>query len=180
MLRLPDGMRDRIKAAAESNSRSMNSEIIATLEEKYPARSIDIETLGQFLHALTGGEDLEERNRFAEVINNAFAQEGQAWTAKPNWDGTVTFFPFQSKPSDVTQATSASGAAIKTTKTYVRRGAHRSVEDALRVGDVEAAVRALGVEPSDYITVRDAIARAMEQKAATQSKAGTTAETVDE
>lgn len=35
MLRLPDGMRDRIKAAAEANSRSMNAEIVATLDEKY-------------------------------------------------------------------------------------------------------------------------------------------------
>lgn len=37
MLRLPDGMRDRIKAAAEAANRSMNSEIVATLEERYPA-----------------------------------------------------------------------------------------------------------------------------------------------
>lgn len=37
MLRLPDGMRDRIKAAADANNRSMNSEIVATLEDKYPA-----------------------------------------------------------------------------------------------------------------------------------------------
>ena len=36
MLRLPDGMRERIKRAASANSRSMNAEIIATLEEKYP------------------------------------------------------------------------------------------------------------------------------------------------
>lgn len=36
MLRLPDGMRDRIKAAAAENNRSMNAEIVATLEEKYP------------------------------------------------------------------------------------------------------------------------------------------------
>lgn len=36
MLRLPDGMRDRIKAAAEENNRSMNAEIVATLTEKYP------------------------------------------------------------------------------------------------------------------------------------------------
>lgn len=36
MLRLPDGMRDRIKAAAESNNRSMNAEIVATLETAYP------------------------------------------------------------------------------------------------------------------------------------------------
>lgn len=37
MLRLPDGMRDRIKAAADANRRSMNAEIVATLEEKYPS-----------------------------------------------------------------------------------------------------------------------------------------------
>lgn len=37
MLRLPDGMRDRIKAAAEVNNRSMNAEIVATLEKAYPA-----------------------------------------------------------------------------------------------------------------------------------------------
>ncbi|MBB1498788.1 Arc family DNA-binding protein [Paracoccus sp. MC1862] len=36
MVRLPEGMRDRIKAAAEANNRSMNAEIVATLEEKYP------------------------------------------------------------------------------------------------------------------------------------------------
>lgn len=37
IVRLPDGMRDRIKSAAEANNRSMNAEIVATLEEKYPA-----------------------------------------------------------------------------------------------------------------------------------------------
>lgn len=36
VLRLPDGMRDRIKAAADENGRSMNSEIVATLEDAYP------------------------------------------------------------------------------------------------------------------------------------------------
>lgn len=32
MLRLPEGMRDRIAAEAEKNGRSMNSEIVAQLE----------------------------------------------------------------------------------------------------------------------------------------------------
>lgn len=31
-VRLPDGMRDRLKAAAEANKRSMNTEIVARLE----------------------------------------------------------------------------------------------------------------------------------------------------
>lgn len=37
VLRLPKGMRDRIRVAAEANNRSMNAEIVAALEEKYPA-----------------------------------------------------------------------------------------------------------------------------------------------
>ena len=36
MIRFPDGLRDRIKAAAAANNRSMNAEIVATLEEAYP------------------------------------------------------------------------------------------------------------------------------------------------
>lgn len=32
MLRLPDGMRERIKAAADQNNRSMNAEIVARLD----------------------------------------------------------------------------------------------------------------------------------------------------
>ena len=35
MLRLPDGMRDLIKAAAEENNRSMNAEIVARLEMSF-------------------------------------------------------------------------------------------------------------------------------------------------
>lgn len=36
IVRLPDGMRERIKLAADLNGRSMNAEIVATLEGKYP------------------------------------------------------------------------------------------------------------------------------------------------
>lgn len=37
IVRLPDGMRDRIKDTAEQNGRSMNAEIVATLGDAYPA-----------------------------------------------------------------------------------------------------------------------------------------------
>lgn len=36
IIRLPEGMRDRIKFAADANNRSMNAEIVATLEAAYP------------------------------------------------------------------------------------------------------------------------------------------------
>lgn len=36
LLRFPEGLRDRIKATAEANKRSMNAEIIAALEQVFP------------------------------------------------------------------------------------------------------------------------------------------------
>ena len=40
VLRLPSGMGDRIKAAATRNSRTMNAEIVAVLEEKFPVPTV--------------------------------------------------------------------------------------------------------------------------------------------
>lgn len=37
MLRLPEGMRDRIRAEGDKNGRSMNAEIVQVLERAYPA-----------------------------------------------------------------------------------------------------------------------------------------------
>jgi plasmid stability protein len=39
ILRLPDGMRDRIKVAAENNNRSMNAEIVARLEASFGVKT---------------------------------------------------------------------------------------------------------------------------------------------
>lgn len=74
-LRLPDGMRDRIKAAADAAGRSMNAEIVATLEEKYPSAKADIglEALGWIAEALTALAQTgdPERLRFELVKANA-------------------------------------------------------------------------------------------------------------
>lgn len=42
IVRLPDGMRDRIKAAAAENNRSMNAEIVDALVEKFPPNMHDL------------------------------------------------------------------------------------------------------------------------------------------
>lgn len=39
-LRLPDGLRDRIKSHAKANSRSMNTEVILALEAAFPAPAV--------------------------------------------------------------------------------------------------------------------------------------------
>jgi len=43
MLRLPDGMRDRIKLSADKNGRSMNAEIVARLQATYISRFHTVE-----------------------------------------------------------------------------------------------------------------------------------------
>ena len=53
IVRLPDGMRERIRHVADQNNRSMNAEIVATLEEKYPEPS----------HWVSLAKVLEARNR---------------------------------------------------------------------------------------------------------------------
>lgn len=43
-VRLPDGMRDRIKAAADANNRSMNAEIVARLDSTLRNDSAEVRT----------------------------------------------------------------------------------------------------------------------------------------
>ncbi len=71
VLRLPDGMRDRIKAAAEDSNRSMNAEIVATLQEAYPTPTDDpMSALDffAFVTRLTKSPDPgEQKKRLIEV-----------------------------------------------------------------------------------------------------------------
>ena len=57
IVRLPDGMRDRIKVAAEANNRSMNAEVVATLEKTYPAPaegSVPTSAIANMLQSIEG------------------------------------------------------------------------------------------------------------------------------
>ena len=53
MLRMPDGMRERIAEKARVNNRSMNSEIVAILSAHYPAEPTPAELM-QAAHDLMG------------------------------------------------------------------------------------------------------------------------------
>lgn len=64
VLRLPDGLRDRIKARAAAHSRSMNAEIVRVLEREYPAPwSMDerVADLLRMMTVLKGGASTDER-----------------------------------------------------------------------------------------------------------------------
>lgn len=68
MLRLPDGMRERIKTAADLNQRSMNAEIVATLREAYPDPDPDEETRA-FVAFFEGLPDEEKARFFGEYLS---------------------------------------------------------------------------------------------------------------
>lgn len=74
---MPPGMRDRIKAAAEANNRSMNAEIVATLEKEYPepkpeAPEFDrIYALMSHIHAAETEEEQDIRMREANMVLDA-------------------------------------------------------------------------------------------------------------
>jgi hypothetical protein len=58
VLRLPEGMRDQIKASAEDSGRSMNQEIITVLEEYFPSPPTDDEIIHDIKHILSLDPDL--------------------------------------------------------------------------------------------------------------------------
>lgn len=72
MLRVPDGMRDRIKAAADANNRTMNAEIVARLQQSFDTRDTDLaqDTVGAMLKSLsmtiTHAETLAKRLELIE------------------------------------------------------------------------------------------------------------------
>ncbi|WP_374292601.1 Arc family DNA-binding protein [Paenirhodobacter enshiensis] len=76
IVRLPDGMRDRIKSAAEANNRSMNAEIVATLEEKYPAPEDDLDsaTMTEWMDYVDNATSSHDRIDRIEQINDRLSK----------------------------------------------------------------------------------------------------------
>lgn len=64
-LRLPEGMRERIRQAADKNGRSMNAELLATLAAAYPAPAPDLESILAELQEAQSPSDFANRARAA-------------------------------------------------------------------------------------------------------------------
>lgn len=89
-VRMPDGMRERIKVAADLNARSMNAEIIATLEAKYPPASVDVHAVETVLHYVASAPTAAARlDRLAEV-NTKFIAIGSPLRAELSKDGKLS------------------------------------------------------------------------------------------
>ena len=89
-VRLPEGMRERIKAAADQNGRSMNAEIIATLAEKYPETAIDVQAVEGLLHHIASGKDHAQKQARLTEVNNRFARVGSPLRVELGQDDRLT------------------------------------------------------------------------------------------
>jgi len=69
-IRMPDGLRDRIAEAAKANSRSMNSEIVARLEDSFGDKTLTLigDPEGFFVSAVKQREMTEQLIAKAEAL----------------------------------------------------------------------------------------------------------------
>lgn len=87
-LRLPPGMRDQIKRAAEESGRSMNSEILDALREAFPEEpsldeltdALDYATaLLRDIQANSPSGDVTRSNKFLSVLGRVEATNDELW-----------------------------------------------------------------------------------------------------
>lgn len=84
VLRLPGGLRDRIREAAERNGRSMNSEIVQVLEDAFPPPVRQEDVVREVFLSMSK----DDPDRVRAVLLNIFTQtvgdeaDWKAWLAQ--------------------------------------------------------------------------------------------------
>lgn len=102
MLRLPDDLRDRIKASAETNNRSLNAEIVSVLEQVYPPpppafgedRDEFVAMLERVNRRIEAGDASEEASvlkRQIEDVIRAYDELGEAERSREQRQAKVAF-----------------------------------------------------------------------------------------
>lgn len=74
MIRLPEGMRDELKKAAESNGRSMNAEIVTRLEESFLDPLVIPSFLAKRIERKATANGTSLRNEVWTTLKNAYPE----------------------------------------------------------------------------------------------------------
>lgn len=96
-VRIPTPLYERVKEAA--GEKSVNAEILDTLQKAYPPKSIDINLLSDFLSSLIGVSAPDGDQSYLDYINSALSDADQPWTVRAGWDGEISFFPYATDAS---------------------------------------------------------------------------------
>lgn len=73
-LMLPAGLKGRVEAAAQASRRSLSQEIVATLEERFPAPRSIVETVKQSVLLDLLAAPAEDRARLVKLANRSLAE----------------------------------------------------------------------------------------------------------
>lgn len=85
-LRMPPDLKARVKAAAEANNRSMNAEIVATLEKEYPAPPMSLNDIIITLLERLRGAPASEHQGIADAINAQLKEANLPYEVHPEVD----------------------------------------------------------------------------------------------
>lgn len=94
VIRVPDGMRERIKRVAEENERSINSELVNTLLEEYPEVIIDPEVIlgaANALNHIASIKDNEEKKELLEAFKKINEEKKLSFTLSFDNSGNIKF-----------------------------------------------------------------------------------------
>lgn len=69
VVRLPDGMRERIKRAADARGHSMNQVIVDTLEKEFPAPVPNADDIMLRIEAVLRDEGMQSRPEEVNILN---------------------------------------------------------------------------------------------------------------
>ena len=90
-IRMPDGLRNRVKAAAALHGRSLNNEIVVALLNRYPEMPSDMKAVVDLIaYIRAADDDLEQLTRAAEVESRLRMADKDA-RVLINDDGSITF-----------------------------------------------------------------------------------------
>ncbi|UIK05035.1 Arc family DNA-binding protein [Neorhizobium galegae] len=96
MIRLPDGMRDQLKAAAENNGRSMNAEIVERLEQSFRSLLIPEDLWGRIqVYAQRNGRATSE-----EVLRLLDREYPRQWPVENSLDELVEMLNILKESAD--------------------------------------------------------------------------------
>lgn len=186
MVRFPEGLRDKVKAAAADNSRSMNSEIVARLEETFRSpfpdmSGYDLAAMVKRLDAtvralehlfvverdmLSGWEDVEptfEQIRAVREAPSKMKRDVLARLAERDLAGAVDIaHQARSGANDsipiAPRPTSRKTTAVEEDPRL--EDVFKGVAEQLRGGDIGGAIKTLGTNPHAFAVIEKAMEQA--------------------
>ncbi|KQV83274.1 Arc family DNA-binding protein [Rhizobium sp. Root1220] len=77
IIRLPDGLKERIRRVAEKNDRSVNAELLVLLEKTYPSETIIDEYVRDIADLVKSYPDDQQKELWRSIVDRikSFSQE---------------------------------------------------------------------------------------------------------